>query len=329
MRRPCLRAHRQIGPLLRERRGKVLALTEGAEESLNSRHNQKRKPAGNAARGKDKPEFARRIVALQRATGFEGNQAGFSNYIRKGLAQGTLSAWASGKRRPSAEMFARLGSIALDPDEAVWFYEQAGYTKDGMLKAAEAVWGKKFEPPVDAEVVRVDPLPGSEPGDQGAIIVRREIVKRPNATYYLVLNEESARYLLAPGIIVVDTGDRGCKLEPFWDQIVLVNVLGDSYAGYLLCDADPSIEDVYKREFSRRAFLSGRRRGSSEGIKLGQWSPDILDKENFREEIKSYDDAGLKRLVLRVAEGSRRMMMTREGIEVVGRVIDFQPWVRN
>lgn len=276
---------------------------------------------GSKSRREPLPHYADLILKLQRELGFIGNQAGFARLIRRGLAQGTLSAWTVGSRKPSPEMLWRMGSIAPTPELATSFYEEAGLSKEQILLSARAVWGRKFDPPVEGEIVRVGALPGSE--DRGWIIVARDIVPDPNAAYYFVINESTDFRTFCPGIAVLDVTHRGTKLSPFWNKLVLART-GDRYCiGHLMRVQRENLRDPIEQHYTFYGVLSPSGYEMHLAREVGVWRAPLLDRDRFHEELKTMDDKRMTELILRTERESYEMKAA-PGVEIIGAIIEWR-----
>jgi len=134
-------------------------------------------------------------------------QAEFAKEL--GVTQGAVSAWERNDkdRGPSADAYFRLGSLAENPGDSLYFWELAGLDGQAILSAAEKVFKDRFMPPVEGEIYRV---PRSSLGEgatnQPSVPLPAGFVQNPPSTGCLELGSESLGYWLAHGdLIAVDT----------------------------------------------------------------------------------------------------------------------------
>jgi len=152
-------------------------------------------------------------------------QAEFAKEL--GVTQGAVSAWERNdkERAPSADVYFRLGSLAHDPDDSLFFWKLAGVGSQALLLAANKVFKGSFTPPRKGEIVRLSPLPGGLGQRGGELVFPAALVPNPATTYFVRFTKRPL-YWFGPGdTLVVDTHD-GDKpdLSPLAGSVVLIQL---------------------------------------------------------------------------------------------------------
>lgn len=95
-------------------------------------------------------EAGKRITAMRLRLGMD--QVPFARFL--GVTQSRISEWESGKTTPSAEMYLRLANHA-SPQDAVWFWKQAGIHPQALELAAGEIVGRRLAPHATGDVARI------------------------------------------------------------------------------------------------------------------------------------------------------------------------------
>lgn len=290
-------------------------------------------------KSKEKAQDGRTGLTLGgRVADLRGTEAQASFARRLGVGQSTVSALERDDERhkPSAELLFKLGSLAQDPQQAIWFWEKAGLDRRAILAVAEKIRKGRSGAAREGDVVRVGALPGTE--DIGEILVDRAIAKNPDFTYYFKVDEGASQLVLLPGIVIIDTSRAGADLEPFWDEVVLAKLAEGSERwqyhpdlpahGYVLgklwCAA-PNVPNARNALYIRHGTLAGRAYPTWGVPKLivGSHYHPHFQRSDFLELHAANDREG--RNVNADTEAGARKMRAQEGWEIIGRVTGWFP----
>jgi transcriptional regulator with XRE-family HTH domain len=155
-----------------------------------------------------KRENAKRIKRLREQI-LQLNQGEFAAKIP--VARSRVSEWEAAKRAPSAEHLYRLGSIAPAPEDALWFWNQAGLGEQKILAAARKI-------ATNAEGKRTILIPRFRYVHQGReeisppVPLPRAYIPNPRATICVSVDKESGGIADAPqGLFIVDTSVEGTE----------------------------------------------------------------------------------------------------------------------
>jgi len=128
-----------------------------------------------------------------------------------------------GAALPSPQAYAVLGIKAPCIEESLFFWEQAGLTKDVILAASRMLIGSGLAPAREGDVVRIRPYgQGAEKDSGSALILPSVMVPNPDSTYFLRLEEEQ-HWFAVGDTLVLDTADADSPyLEAFFGRVVAV-----------------------------------------------------------------------------------------------------------
>jgi transcriptional regulator with XRE-family HTH domain len=194
-------------------------------------------------------------------------QAEFAKELR--VTQGAVSAWERNDkdRAPSADVYFRLGSLAENPEDSLYFWGLAGLDAQAILSAAGKVFKDRFAPPVEGEIYRVPRSSLIErAANQPSVPVPGGLVQNPSSTGCLELGSESVGYWLAHGdLIVVDTSSD--NVEALNGRAILAQFSREARGegGLLL----PSSEDGFVMGRLMVMSLEGSKRWTAELFPIG------------------------------------------------------------
>ena len=141
-----------------------------------------------------------------------------------GVTQGAVSAWERNDkdRAPSADAYVRLGNLADDPQDSLYFWKQGGLDPQAILSAALKVFRDRFTPPLEGEIYRVPLLrPDGSSGSQPNLPLPAKFVSDP-ASMCLEVGKESIGYWLAGGdLIVLSPYGEAVSAEAIHGRVVL------------------------------------------------------------------------------------------------------------
>jgi transcriptional regulator with XRE-family HTH domain len=175
---------------------------------------------------KENPQFGERINSVRTAKNL--SQVEFADLL--GVSQATVSAWESEDHPPSPEAYVRLGNLAPFPDN-MWFWQQAGLDKQGMLSAAERTLKERTKERsalADQDLLREIKrfrLTAQGPEEVGPpLLIAADRVPNPLSTVCYLLDEKTAGLVFAPGdVVAVDSsGGSPIDFKAFSDQVDLV-----------------------------------------------------------------------------------------------------------
>ena len=149
------------------------------------------------------------------------NQAEFAKAL--GIPQTTVSAWKK-QNTPSAEAFFRLGALAPEAPDSLFFWEKAGLTRQSILSAADKILEGRKVRTKEEELIQIESFAGDR---EPRVVLPKSQLANPGSTCFLVVDDEYSGYLLDAGDIIIlerNLGDKG-KPAPFFDQTVLATLL--------------------------------------------------------------------------------------------------------
>lgn len=170
-----------------------------------------------------KSDVRSRIRKVMADLGIE-NQAAFAKVL--GFQPTTVSAWMTGTSLPSPDAFMALGAKARSAQDSLFFWEQAGLTKDAILSASHKLIGSGLAPAREGEVIRIRPYKPASEEDSGSTLTQpSNIVSNPASTYFWRLTEKASRrfWFSSGDIIVLDAAhtESPC-VGPFFGHVVVV-----------------------------------------------------------------------------------------------------------
>ena len=174
-------------------------------------------------KAKPRPEYSTRIEALRGTTKQRDFAAKFP------VSPSRVSEWESGKRPPVAEGFYRLGSLADNPDDAIWFWKQAGLDDEKLLAAARKLEADRFReaaPLIEkGDVVLVPRFRETLQGREEAgppVPLPKEFIPNPASTICFVVDEKATGIADSPkALFILDQSEKDApNLLPFWGQVV-------------------------------------------------------------------------------------------------------------
>lgn len=131
------------------------------------------------------------------------NQLQFASKI--GTAASRVSEWESGKTKPRTEALYRLGSLASNIEDTIWFWRQAGLDEKKIVDAARKI-GADWQ---EAKTVPIPQYRYTKQGRQEAgppIPLPKEFIPNVASTICLAIDDQSTGVIDAPrGTFVVDT----------------------------------------------------------------------------------------------------------------------------
>jgi transcriptional regulator with XRE-family HTH domain len=164
-----------------------------------------------------------RIATLRSKRG--ETQAQFAAAV--GVTQQSVSDWESktGDAVPSADSYARLGNLAPYPD-CLWFWEQAGMSKDAMLSAASKRLKERGEVPESKmlAVPRFDVTTRTTDKSQ-SLLWDAARVPNPGAVAYWDVGghlRAAVQWPLNTKILLDTSANDAADLQAFYDRNVLV-----------------------------------------------------------------------------------------------------------
>ncbi len=223
-------------------------------------------------------EISGRIFALR--SQLKKTQKEFAELV--GVTQPAISDWESesGQSFPSPESYTQLGNVAPYP-ENLWFWEQAGFSRDAMLSAAVSVLKERGTEPPKGRTVAVPRLQkiGQRFDITGeTITVDARFVLNPESVAYWTVDGPAYGPIQPEGTTIfldrseIDRPD----LEPFFDAKVLIESTGQGKPG------DPRLDAGLHAGILRLAGKQGAEHGVWYAIleRLEQrgvlWPPDHL-----------------------------------------------------
>lgn len=267
-------------------------------------------------------------------------QADFAE--RLGVKRAAVSSWEKDDelRKPSAAVFLKLAGLASNAEDVRFFIKQAGLTDDAIFSVGRKI-GRRPVAAAPGDIVEVRPLAGTT--DVGEVLLAAGGAASVDFMSYFVADEECAQLILAPGIVIVDTSDRGNKVRPFWDEIVLAKLPDITeedrvrrpgrLGGHLLGKVwrvHALVPKGYGGAFNLQAWLGGiekperRMAVHDRGTSIGFMSHEDWGKESFHQKVES-DHEFFDQAIGELHERAHREMETHEGCEIVGRVIAWLP----
>jgi transcriptional regulator with XRE-family HTH domain len=174
-------------------------------------------------------ESAKRIRELRAALG--DLQGAFAK--RLAVTQPMVSAWEGAKDGPSSAFFLQLGSLASFP-ENLWFWEQAGLSREVMMELARNLLPERAVPLVDGEVYRIPRFRETLQGRESAgppLALPAECLPHPAQTICLVMDKKATGVVSCPrGIFILDTFVEGAEdLSNLWERVVMLQYPGTPY----------------------------------------------------------------------------------------------------
>lgn len=260
-----------------------------------------------------------------------------------GVKRAAVSAWEGDDklRKPSAAIFLKLASLTPSREDAEWFIKCAGLTEDALLSAAGKVRKGRSVAAGPDDIIMVGPLAGTTDIDR--IPFTSKPAPDPDFTSYFVADIECAQLILAPGVVILDTKDRGNRIEPFWGEIVLARMpeltveqrlqFPGAIGGYALgkiWKVHPVVPRGVAPLFSLQAWLGGaeepeNRFGSRDrGRLIGHFMHEDWGKEHFHKKIER-DHSFFMQASDEAHERAHHVMEAERGCEIVGRVIAWFP----
>lgn len=174
---------------------------------------------------KKNSEVVKRVKALRNSLGM--NQLEFAQH--GGFPQSRVSEWESGKA-PSADMYIRLGKLALYPDN-LWFWEQAGIDRQGIADVAGKILGDRLAPLGEGQTIEIPAfLDGNVASDARAVAVLSERVPHPLSTFHIKVEGTAGlgTWLEAGDIIVFDARDSFGSFTNYDGQVIVAKVKVDA-----------------------------------------------------------------------------------------------------
>jgi transcriptional regulator with XRE-family HTH domain len=152
-------------------------------------------------------------------------QGGLAHEI--GVSPSRISEYRAGKRSPSSDVLWKLGKLAAFPQN-LWFWEQAGLSKEDILAAARAIGETRLVLPKEGEMFLIPPFQrDTEEGKaRKPIRLTEDFNVDPLFTRYLIVDEPVRMGAIERGdIVMIDTSaDCGRSLEPLWNKLVLLKL---------------------------------------------------------------------------------------------------------
>jgi transcriptional regulator with XRE-family HTH domain len=279
-------------------------------------------------KAKPRPEYSIRIEALRGTL----KQREFAAKLPASPSR--ISEWESGKRPPVAEGFYRLGSLADNPDDAIWFWKQAGLDDEKLLAAARKIAGeraKEGEPLFEKrEVVLIPRFRQTAEGREKAgppVPLAAEFIPNPDSTICVVADAKSTGFVQSPtGLLIVDEAIKGFEdLSESWGKVFILDYMPDGtlepkglYVGRFLPRHtlhDPQL-------LSTLAILDVIRRDHEfQNLVLGRW-PEIGTREyEERRAATGISEEDFVRLRKEQKERGVKEIRLHPGIKVLGQVI--------
>jgi transcriptional regulator with XRE-family HTH domain len=295
---------------------------------------------------KKQREISKRVRALR------GSMSQIEFAAALPVARSRVSEWEAAKRIPSPEHFYRLGSLAPNLDDAIWFWKQAGLDDKQILAAARKIAGEllsEADPLVEqGKVLLVPRFSYKSQGKEEAgppVPLPAEFISNPKSTICALFDpRESAPRISPAGAFITDTWCRGVR-DPrrLENRTLLVGVFPPQtkdrfrirgfHIGRLRLD-----EVIATRV---RGAISRRQRplayevslqllvapGYSEDLELGRWSHPLFDQfAGFEESTANAEEKASLEIALReTEERGLRELRLHEWVHVVGEVVGDLP----
>ena len=295
-------------------------------------------------KAKPRPEYSIRIERLRGTL----KQHEFAAKIP--VSPSRISEWESGKRPPVAEGFYRLGSLADNPDDAIWFWRQAGLDDDALLVAARKIAGdraKEGEPLLEKrEVVLVARFRETLKGREEAgppVPLPAEFIPNPGSTICVVVSQIDFGMAFAPrGLFVVDESVKDADaLSALWERVVLLDYPsaiglypGGLYVGRLHMGshgARPgSGVPLDTRYLAWHGWLRSLETPAQyQSIHFGEWRHPLFEKYNVRQpnenwrprEVLPSEIEEFKAACSEAEQRAPKEFRLPEGIRILGKVI--------
>jgi transcriptional regulator with XRE-family HTH domain len=172
---------------------------------------------------KKNPSIGERILSLRA----DMSQAKFGELL--GMEQATVSAWEVGKTAPSPEAYMKLGNLAPYPDN-LWYWEQAGMSKQAMLSVAEKILKERNMPATKGEILQLPSIRRSTQGKEEEVGTHPErasgILNPLSTKHYILETPQQIRGLETNKIeAILDVSNVGPQLFlPYWNKAVLISL---------------------------------------------------------------------------------------------------------
>lgn len=179
-----------------------------------------------------KRENAKRIKRLREKI-LQLNQSQFAARIP--VAPSRVSEWEAAKRVPSAEHLYRLGSISPNPEDARWFWKQAGLDDNKIVAAYRKITSDRLveaTPLIDrGKIVLVPRYRHTAQGLEYAgapLLLPAECIPNPGLTICLFADEKTNLNIEVPrGLFILDRSYENAEdLSDLWERVVMLQCAG-------------------------------------------------------------------------------------------------------
>jgi transcriptional regulator with XRE-family HTH domain len=142
-----------------------------------------------------------------------------------GVSQGAVSAWESDDedRRPSADIYFRLATLAASPGDILFFLQKAGLSVETIVLATNKLAGDRIVRPQKGDNVLIAPVEQILPN----LEFPSSLITNPLLTRYFKVDKHSMEHAaFEPGeVFLLDISDTALGgLEPFWDKLILAEI---------------------------------------------------------------------------------------------------------
>jgi len=282
-------------------------------------------------------EISKRVRALRDSMGM--NQIELAAALP--VARSRVSEWETGKRSPSPEHLYRLGSLASNPDDAIWFWKKAGLDEQAILAAGKKILKDRTEDAVPliqkGKIILVPRFRETAQGREETgppLPLPVEFIPGPRSTVCLLVGaERGLTESPVDDIAVVDTSMTGEEgLESLWGEIVAIEFgsLGERQSDLPWVWPQGVFAGLLSMVAAERGPLGPTTlaqlwplrlgHGIAWPITIGSWTYPFPER---RERALAEESEMYRKVQDEIEEQARCNLRPRAGCRVIGRVIGW------